>query len=93
MIGFLRLMLMGLVVLTVAYFIIGIYSRSVERERLEKEWDGDPANEGTAPVDRDAYVESGMRDYAHSLRRRLIWLVYIVPMGLLLAVLYFNTVL
>lgn len=91
MIGFLRLMLMGFVVLTVAYFVIGIYSRSVERERLEKEWDGDPANEGGASEDRDAYIESGMRDYAHSLRQKLIWLVYIIPMGLLLAVLYYNT--
>lgn len=93
MIAFLRLMVMGFAVLTVAYFIIGIYSRSVERERLEKEWDGDPANEGAAPDARDAYIEAGMRDYAHSLRRKLIWLVYIIPMGLLIAVLYYNTVL
>jgi len=93
MIGFLRLMVMGFAAMTVAYFIIGIYSRSVERERLEKEWDGDPENEGAAPDARDAYIEAGMRDYAHSLRRKLIWLVYIIPMGLLIAVLYYNTVL
>lgn len=91
MIAFLRLMLMGFVVLTIAYFVIGIYSRSVERERLEKEWDGDPANEGAAPEARDTYIETGMQEYSHSLRRKLIWLVYVIPMGLLLAVLYYNT--
>lgn len=91
MIGFLRLMGMGFAAMTIAYVVIGLYSRSVERERLEKEWDGDPVNEGAAPEDRHTYIEEGMKDYSQSLRQKLIWLVYVIPMGLLIAVLYYNT--
>lgn len=88
MIGILRLMFFGFVVLTLAYGLLSIYARSVERERLEKTFDkGDV--EGT----RDAYIEAGMLAYKHSLRQRLIWLVYIIPavaFGLIVYVVNFQ---
>ncbi len=34
-----RLMVLGFVVLTVVYLVVSIYSRSVRREKLEKQWD------------------------------------------------------
>jgi len=80
MIGFLRLAAIGFVVLTVLYLLVAVYARSLERERLEKAWDGDPANEGAAPAARERFIEDGMEAYRQSLRRRLVLLVYVVPL-------------
>ena len=38
--------------------------------------------------ERDAYIEAGMQAYEHGLRRRLLWLVYIIPMVVVLATVY-----
>ena len=86
--GWLRLLFFGFVVLTVVYWIVSIYSRSMRREKLEKAWDSDPAREGAAKDERDAYIRSGMEAYRHSLRRKLIILVYILPMAVVLATVY-----
>lgn len=80
-----RLMVVGFVVLTVVYIVASLYSRSVRREKLEKQWD---AEIGTG--DRDAYIREGMEAYRGSLRRKLLWGVYIVPMAVLLVLLYAN---
>jgi hypothetical protein len=53
------MMVFGFVVLSVVYVIVAIYARSVERERLEKEWDGDPANQGAAAGGRSVGEHSG----------------------------------
>jgi Ca2+/Na+ antiporter len=73
-IGWLRLALVGFVVLTLVYWLVSVYSRSVRREALEKEWDAGPQD-----IDRATYVAEGLREYQHGLRRQLILLVYIVP--------------
>ncbi|ABA77906.1 hypothetical protein GQF56_13335 [Rhodobacter sphaeroides] len=72
--GFLKLALVGFVLLTILYVLIRIYARSLRREALENEYD-----EGHGDGPREAYIEAGMRDYEHSLRKKLILLVYIVP--------------
>lgn len=87
MIALLRLVVVGLIVLTIVYFLVSIYSRSVRREKLEKRWDADHP-EGGDPVARDAYIEAGMRDYETGLRKKLIWLVYIIPMCALVVTIY-----
>ncbi|MDZ4311737.1 MAG: hypothetical protein U1A24_14425 [Cypionkella sp.] len=84
MIGILRAAVLGFVLLSVVYVIVSIYSRSVRREKLEKKFDAGGI-EGT----RDAYIESGMQAYNKSLRRRLIWLVYIIPAVGVSATVYF----
>lgn len=78
MIGFFRLMLFWAVFAAVAYWALLIYARSTRREALEKEWDADRP-EGSSDADRDAYIEQGMADYEHSLRRKLLWGVLILP--------------
>lgn len=88
MIGLMRAGLLALVLLSVVYLLVSIYSRSVRRERLEKEWDSDPDNLGAAQDARDAYIEAGMQAYRGSLRRKLIVLVYIIPMAVVLATVY-----
>jgi hypothetical protein len=87
--GWLRLAFLIYVALTIAYFLTSIYSRSVRRERLEKEWDTDPAREGMPADERAAFIEAGMVQYDKGLKKRLLWLIYIVPTLALLATIYF----
>lgn len=87
MIAFLRLAATGFVGLTLVYWLVSAYSRSVRREALEKQWD---EGEGDAAGSRDAYIEAGMRAYERGLRRRLIGLVYIVPAVVVVLLIWLN---
>jgi Ca2+/Na+ antiporter len=81
--GWVRLLLLALVVLTVVYLLVSIYSRSVRREKLEKRYDA-----GGVEGDRDAYIAQGMAAYERGLRKRLIWLVIILPLAAMAATIY-----
>lgn len=74
MIGFFKLALFGYIGLTVIYWLMTIYLRSVERERLEKDYD-----DGGVTGERDAYIRQGLAVFDHGLKRRLVLLVYIIP--------------
>lgn len=87
--GWLRLAFLMYVALTVIYFVTGIYSRSVRREKLEKEWDTDPAREGQTQEERRNFIEAGMVHYDKGLKKRLLWLIYIIPTVAFLATIYF----
>lgn len=82
--GWIRMILLALAVLTVIYFLVSIYSRSVRREKLEKRFDA-----GGVEGDRDTYIAEGMAAYEHGLRKRLIWLVIILPLAAMAATVYF----
>ena len=89
--GWLRLAFLMYVGLTIIYFVTGIYSRSVRREKLEKEWDTDPAREGLTVQERSAFIEAGMVQYDKVLKKRLLWLIYIVPtIGFLVTIYFVN---
>jgi uncharacterized membrane protein len=88
-IGSLRLAFFFYVVLTIIYFMTSVYSRSVRREKLEKEWDTDPAREGAPQDERRAFIEAGMQAYDKGLKRRLLWLIYVIPTIGFVAVIYF----
>ncbi len=83
MIGFIRLVVFGFVALSVVYLLVSAYSRSVERERLEKEWDA-----GGVDQDRDTYISEGLKRYQHGLRRKLIALVYVIPAVVIAIIVY-----
>lgn len=87
--GWLRLAFFMYVALTVIYFVAGIYSRSVRREKLEKQWDTDPAREGLTEQERRAFIEAGMVHYDKGLKKRLLWLIYILPTIGFLVIIYF----
>lgn len=87
--GWLRLAFFMYVALTIIYFLTSVYSRSVRREKLEKEWDTDPAREGVAQAERTAFIEEGMQDYDKGLKKRLLWLIYILPTIGFAATIYF----
>jgi hypothetical protein len=75
--AFIKLVAVGFVGLTVIYWSISLYARSVTKERLEKDFDVDhPEGDKAA---RDAFVADGLKDYDSSLRPKLIGLVYVVP--------------
>ncbi|MDB5659605.1 MAG: hypothetical protein JWS10_2220 [Cypionkella sp.] len=84
MIGILRAAILGFIILSVAYVLISIYSRSVRREKLEKKFDA-----GGIEGDRESYIRGGMQTYEKGLRRRLLWLVYIIPAVVVTATVYF----
>ncbi len=77
MIGFLRLAVFAAALAGGAYWALLIYFRSLRREALEKDWDTAPQAEG--PAARDRFIEAGMADYEHSLRRKLLWGVLVLP--------------
>ncbi len=78
--GWLRLLAISLVILTVVYVLVSIYSRSVRRERLEETFDA-----GGVAGDRDTYIAEGMKAYEQGLRKKLIWLVYVIPLVVMTA--------
>lgn len=88
MIAFVRLAVFGFAAMTIMYVLLSIYSRSVERERLEKEWDAERS--GDDPDGRDTYIEAGMKTYEKSLRAKLIWLVYVIPTLAVLVLIYLT---
>ncbi|MGL4239258.1 hypothetical protein [Tabrizicola sp.] len=87
--GWLRLAFFMYVALTIIYFVTSIYSRSVRREKLEKEWDTDPSKEGVPEAERTAFIDAGIAQYDKGLKKRLLWLIYILPTIGFLATIYF----
>ncbi len=83
MIPIIRLAFFGFIGLSLIYLLVSIYSRSVRREKLEKQFDA-----GDVEGDRDAYIEAGMQAYRHGLRRKLILLVYVIPIMAVLLTTY-----
>jgi uncharacterized ion transporter superfamily protein YfcC len=83
-IGWIELIVLTLVILSVAYLLVSVYSRSVRREKLEKRFDA-----GGVEGDRGAYIAEGMAAYEHGLRKRLIWLVIILPLVAMAVTVYF----
>ena len=80
----LQLIIGGFVLLSLAYWIISAYSRSIRRETLENEFDA-----GGITGLREDFIAQGMARYEHGLRKRLILLVYVIPVVLIVVIAYF----
>lgn len=78
-----RLAFFGFIVLTILYVGVSIYSRLVRRSKLAKQW-----QEEGGVGDRDAFIRKGLEDYDDSFRRKLILLIYIVPVVLVAVTVY-----
>lgn len=83
MFGFLRLILILLAVLTVVYAAVSLYSREMRRAKLKRRW-----KDKGLTGDRAAFIQRGLKQYDRSFRRRLILLVYIIPLGALALLIY-----
>lgn len=69
-----RLVIILLIVLTIIYVSLSLYSRARRREKLEEQWRAD-----LMVGDREAWVKEQLDIYDSSLRRKLILGVYVVP--------------
>ena len=85
MIALLRLLVIGTVVLTVIYISLTLYSRAKRKDKLEEWW----IEEGR-PGTLEDYMTEGLKEYEGSLRRKLIWGVYIVPFTVVGLIIYFT---
>lgn len=85
MIGFLRLLVMLFVALTVVYVCLSLYSRAVRRGKLEDKWEN-----GKHLVDRETFIRRGLERYDWSVRRKLLLGVYLVPMVVIGAIIYLT---
>ncbi len=85
--GFIKLVIFGFIGLTVIYFSVSLYSRSVRKERLEKTFDEENPGGGESGA-RDAFVTEGMQAYDRSIRPKLIGLVYVVPTAVIGTIIY-----
>ena len=66
--------------LTVIYIGLSLFKRWEERRRLGAEYDTVFAT-GGATESRDAYIQRGIHSYNQSLRRKLLWGVYLIPLA------------
>lgn len=85
MLALARLIVIGGVFLTLIYVALSMYSRSVRRDRLRREWE-----DTGRPGEPDAFVEEGLRDYDVSLRRKLILGVYVIPVTVVSVIIYLT---
>ncbi|WP_208352607.1 hypothetical protein [Pseudaestuariivita rosea] len=81
----LRVIFIGFIFLTIVYVVLSLYSRSVRRSKLAREWDQE-----VRIGDRDAFIREGMEDYDNSFRKKLLWGVYIVPVVLMITIIYIT---
>lgn len=84
MFGWVRLAVIGLFFLSIVYICLSWFSRSVRREKLEKQFDQGDEHPGP----RKQFIEDGLKAYEGSLRRKLIWGVYIIPIILVVVMIY-----
>ena len=85
MIGFIRLAVFGFLILSVIFVCLSFYSRAVRKGKLRAEWDAGPKD-----VDEDTFVQEGLAEYEGSLRRKLIWGVYVVPVVVVMLIIYLT---
>jgi hypothetical protein len=83
MIALIRLFVLVMLVLTLVYFGLSFWSRLVRRRKLGAHYDSHDV-----PGSRDEFIARGLRRYDRSLRRRLLLLVYILPLSLIALLVY-----
>ncbi|GGL72621.1 hypothetical protein [Wenxinia marina] len=83
MFALVRLFALGLVVLSVIYVSVSLWSRARRRETLELLWE-----ERGRIGDRDSFVKAGMVEYDRSLKKRLILGIYVVPAVVVAGIIY-----
>lgn len=86
MLALARFVIMAAVVLTVVYGSLWLYLRARRRDLLEIDW----AAETSEPRDKDDYVRDRLSEFDRRRHRALIWLVYVLPLGLVTLIVYLT---
>ncbi len=81
----LRFLIPLLIILTVIYVVVSLYSRWVRRGKLIAHWE----KKGLLG-DRDAFLERGMRQYDKSFRKKLLLGIYVIPIGAIVLLIYIT---
>lgn len=84
MLSLARLFLILFVVLTVIYVSVSLWSRQVRKRKLTREWQ----ESETGGDEMQAFIRKGLEKYDDSFRRKLILLVYIVPVAVIAYIIY-----
>ncbi len=79
----LQLIIVLAVGVPIAHWLVALYARSVWRERLERKWD-----RGEGQGDREVFVGDGMEHFEKSILKRVIGLVYIIPVAVVILIAY-----
>jgi len=84
MIGWVRNIVIILVLLTIIYVMLSIASRFKQRQKLKTEYK-------TANTDapQDEYIATGMTKYEKSLKPKLFIGVYLIPIMIISVLIYF----
>lgn len=85
MVALARLVVAGFIILTVIFVSLSFYSRSVRRAKLRARWEAGPRK-----LDQETFVKRGLERYDGSIRRKLIWGVYVVPVVVVGLIIYFT---
>ena len=83
--GFLRIGFFAFVILTLFYWALSWYFRSLARGGLEQEWD-----ENVREGDRSEWIDKGMAEYDSSLKKKLVMAVYVIPVIVIVALVYLT---
>lgn len=67
-------------VLSLIYVVLSGYQRWEEGRRLEADYDADPDPD----ADRETFIAEGMQRYNSSLKRNLLFGVYVLPIAALI---------
>ena len=84
MFGMIRLLIISFLILSVVFVCLQFYALSVRKAKL-RDW----YKTGDRSIPIELYIQNGLRNYDRSLRRKLIWGVYIVPLAVMITVIYF----
>jgi len=85
MVALARLLIFGGIALGLLYIGLSWYFRASHRAKMERDWEA-----AGRPGNRAAYVEAGMAQYERSLRRKLLWLVFILPVSAVILIIWFT---
>ena len=87
MIGWIRNIVVIFVLLSIAYTVLSIRARMVQRAKLAAEYTA-PEKSKNIVVSKDEYIAKGMQKYGKSYRPKLIFGVYLVPIAIMAVLIY-----
>ncbi|MBT9384192.1 hypothetical protein KM176_10005 [Pseudooceanicola sp. CBS1P-1] len=88
MIALLRFLIPAALVLSVIYAAVSLWSRHKRRRKLTRDWTDEHGDIPEDDAEEEDFVEKGLDAYDGSFRRRLILLIYIVPVVIVAIIIY-----
>lgn len=67
-----------ILLLAVLHVVLGRYLRWDKTKQLQAEFDAADTHEAS----RDAFIGKGLADYDKSLRKKLLWGIWLLPIGI-----------